>query len=713
MSIAQQTSSKNKMAFSILTLGITSVILQFVLARELQITFLGNELSLGLILFSWLAGTSIGSLIGRRFLKHKNLKNIFCLLFLLNYLWCFIGIYLSRSLKGLIGISLYEIIQPQQIFIICILTILPLTASLGASFTLASSIINDGVKVYILEALGAFCAGILSLILPLYFNSAQTGFLLSWLILISMYAILHKEKTRLVKFSFLLLLSLNILILASGQIRNFQESTTSLRFRPQELIAAQDSIYGNIAITKSENTYSLYDNGKLYFTTEDTEGLEELANMALLSHPDPRKILIIGSGISGIAGQILKFPIESIDYIELDPLLIKMVMQYIPQAQDYRLTDKKLSIYNLDAISFIKSTQNRYDLIILNLGDPLSLQLNRFYTVDFFRRINKILNPSSGIFYFTLSSKEDILGASMLKYNSSIYKSAKEVFRNIEVIPGERMAIACSRNQTQILNTTTLKERLSEWKISNQYFSSYHIDAKLARQKYVTERITKNLNTIAANYDYSPKGFYYYLGLWGKTGWLNFAKIWDITSAINFKFLLIAVLIVIVLTRKKIIKTTIFTTGLTGITLEILIGLIFQINFGFLYYQLGIIIGLFMLGAALGGLCGKINKFLPIKRLILLESALCAVCALTPFILKEWLILYFVITIVLGFIVGHEFSIFCFYESASLVYSLDLAGASVGSLIGVLILIPVMGIYETAFLLSALKLSGAFLLRRV
>ncbi len=564
-----------------------------------------------------------------------------------------------------------------------------------------------------MEALGAFCAGILSLILPLYFNSAQIAFFLSWIILISVYIISHREKTRLLKFSFLLLLFLNILILASGQIRNFQESTSSLRFKPQKLIAIQDSIYGNIAITKNENTYSLYDNGKLYFTTEDTEGLEELANMSLLSHPAPKRILLIGSGISGLAGQILKFPAESIDYIELDPLLVKIVRQYIPQAKDYGLTDKKLSIYNLDAISFIKSTQNRYDVIIANLGDPLSLQLNRFYTVEFFRKINKILNPSSGIFYFTISSKEDILGMSMLKYNSSIYKSAKEVFKNIEVVPGERMIIACSQNQNRILNTATLKERLSKWKISNQYFSSYHIDAKLAREKYITERITGNLNNVAANYDYSPKGFYYYLGLWGKASWLNFTKLWDMASVINFKFLLLAILILMAIARKKIIQTTIFTTGLTGITLEILIGLIFQINFGFLYYQLGIIIGLFMLGAALGGLTGGLNKFAPIKTLILLECALCAMCILTPFILKGWLALYLVTTITLGFIVGYEFSLFCFYESPSLVYSLDLAGASIGSLIGVLILIPVIGIYETALLLAAIKLSGAFLLKRV
>ena len=164
----------------IICLGLGSIISQFVFLRELQTTFQGNELSLSLILFSWLFGSGMGGLLGfflssrkGRSIHPNYLKNLLSLILILSALWLFISLFLSRGLKPILSISPFEILQPGQILLISAITIIPQTITVGLSFILICSIIQNPLKAYLLEALGAFFAGLLSLVLIKYFNSCQ------------------------------------------------------------------------------------------------------------------------------------------------------------------------------------------------------------------------------------------------------------------------------------------------------------------------------------------------------------------------------------------------------------------------------------------------------------------------------------------------------------------------------------------------------------
>src|SRR3990167_10832397 len=159
----------------IICLGLGSIISQFVFLRELQTTFQGNELSLSLILFSWLFGSGIGGLLGLKARSQNKdyRKNLLGLILIFSAFWLFISLSLSRGLKPILSISPFEILQPGQILLISAITIIPQTITVGLSFILICSIIQNPLKAYLLEALGAFFAGLLSLILIKYFNSCQ------------------------------------------------------------------------------------------------------------------------------------------------------------------------------------------------------------------------------------------------------------------------------------------------------------------------------------------------------------------------------------------------------------------------------------------------------------------------------------------------------------------------------------------------------------
>lgn len=574
------------------------------------------------------------------------------------------------------------------------------------------SIIKNPLKVYYQEALGAFLAGTLTLILIQYFNSSEILWIVSILSLVCGLSI--KNKPFYLHLIFLITFIIYLLLPITGMLQKFQDYTQALRFKPEKLVTSLDSIYANIAITERDNQYNLYENGSLLFTTEDTESLEEFSHMILLNHASPKKVLLIGSGVSGLLSEIIKHPVDSVTYLEPDSKLIKAALEYIPQSKFYSLMNEKVKIYNQDARLFIKKTRDSYDVVILNIGNPSSLQLNRFYTAQFFQEIKNILNPD-GEFSFAFSSKEDILTGDILKYNSSLYKSAKSVFSNVEIITGERLTLICSLNPAKKINSNELIERFAERKILTKYFTAQHIKAKMMRKEYIEKTLSGYEKPVSLNYDYSPYGFFYYLGLWGKQSWFNFKKIWDLSNRLNLTIIVLFTLILALIFNKNIVKLSMLSTGFTGIALEIIISFIFQINFGFLYYRLGVIVASFMLGLSLGGLASmqilrrNINQA---KILFYLEMALGLTAISICFLLKQNQAVYFLATLLVGLLAGAEFGIFYSREKTTTVYVLDLAGSCLGGLLIGLIFIPVLGIFKTCAALALSKLTLGLFLRR-
>ncbi len=707
------------MAITLIILGFCSLIWQFASLRELQTTFSGNELSLSIILFCWLAGSAIGAFVSRYLLWQRNaLKNtpqklsrlLGAILFLNSFL-CFLSIFLIRSLKLFLGISPFEILQPLQMLLISSLATIPQTICIGISFILICALIQNPLKAYCREAFGAFLAGLLSLILLKYFNSWEIIWLCSSLFLLAIVCI--KPCSRFFRAIAILTFIALTLLPPLGILTQLENYTNSLRFKPEHVIASLNSMYANIALTRSNQHYSLYENGKLSFTTEDTEALEEFAHMILLHHPQPKKILLIGGGTSGLLAEILKHPVESIEYLEPDEKLIYTSLRYIPQARGYGLTDKRVTLYHRDARSFIKTAHTKYDCVILNMADPSSLQQNRFFTVEFFQEIKRILNPD-GTFSLALSSKEDILSGQILAYNTSLYKTAKSVFKNITILPGERLILICSLKVMPQAPPEELIQRFRERNITTVYFTPEYLHAKLFRQGYIQERLNAFQSRTALNQDYFPHGFFYYLCVWDKQSWLSFNRLWQATGRINFLYWGALILLLYFIFRRNTAKAVILTSGFTGIALEIIISFIFQINFGFLYYRLGVIVASFMLGLSLGSICSiyALKRSIPWKTIACsLEISLGIIAIALFFLLRQDQLVYFAATLLIGFLTGVEFGLFYNQFSAHTVYILDLTGACIGSLLTGLVIIPMLGIYKACIAIALTKFIALVFLR--
>lgn len=103
--------------------------------------------------------------------------------------------------------------------------------------------------------------------------------------------------------------------------------------------------------------------------------------------------MLIGGGLNGsLERLLLACPEVEVDYVELDPEIIELTRYYLPRAAAV-LTDPRLKTYIEDGRHFIRRTDHRYQVIISNLPEPSSAQINRFYTVEFLPWSKKKLLP--------------------------------------------------------------------------------------------------------------------------------------------------------------------------------------------------------------------------------------------------------------------------------------------------------------------------------
>ncbi|MEA4921234.1 MAG: polyamine aminopropyltransferase [Clostridiaceae bacterium] len=106
--------------------------------------------------------------------------------------------------------------------------------------------------------------------------------------------------------------------------------------------------------------------------TEKDEFLyhEMITHPAMAVNPQIRRVLVIGAGDGGVARELTKYPeIEQIDVVEIDERVVEVSKRYL-QKTACGFDDPRVQIHFQDGLKFVRSTENAYDLIIVDSTDP-------------------------------------------------------------------------------------------------------------------------------------------------------------------------------------------------------------------------------------------------------------------------------------------------------------------------------------------------------
>jgi len=738
---------------SIIAIGITSIAAQIVLLRELIIVFYGNEISVGLILAGWLFLGAIGSIfIGRFSDKIANRLLLFCACQLFLSIILPTLVIFIRNIRHFFGFLPGEIIPLGILAVSVPIVLAPLCITLGFLFALSCRIFpteNAALKighVYILEAIGATIGGLLtSLVLIKYFSSLYILLgiaiinLIACIILINI-AAPTKTKTSLKVLSYVWLFAIILFIITKGPTY-LEEKSLRAEWRPFAITASENSIYGNLVVAKRGSSYSFFTNGLHNFTVPDKLSQEEAVHFPLSQHKDPKKILLIGGGAGGLLWELIRHPVEEIDYVELDPLIIKTARIFLADSKYYALDDPKVNIINEDGRFFIKKASSKYDVIIVYLPDPYTAQLNRFYTKEFFEETRRVMKADA-ILSFSVTSSENYISVELGNFLGSIYNTLRLAFTNVAYIPGDTAYFMASQKSVPItVDHKKIAKRLAERKIETSFVNKFYLFSKLSKDRvdYMGKVLEANRD-IGANFDFKPISYYYDMILWSTyfASPLRKIPLFLNSRIIWFIFVLIYLCIIIAgwASKKKnkgrlrSVLLAIATTGFSEIVFEIVVILSFQIIYGYLYFKLGLMITSFMIGLFFGSI--YITKKLDdIKDPFTTFTKIQASIALYPMILPliliivarsrslhiSWLgsnVIFPFLPIIAGFIGGLQFplgnKIYLSGKSGvgqigGLTYGIDLLGACLGAIIVSTFLIPILGIFQTCTAVGLLNLA--------
>ncbi len=161
-----------------------------------------------------------------------------------------------------------------------------------------------------------------------------------------------------------------------------------------------------------------------FMITEKDEYMyqEMLSHPAMVSHPDPKRVLIIGGGDGGVAREVLRYPVESVDLVEIDEEVIAASKAYLPSIAA-SFNDKRLKVHNMDAFEFVDADMS-YDIILVDSTDPIGFAASLFSDV-FYSKARKLLN-SNGI--IVTQSGSPFMNPDFIK---KAYRGLKEHFKTV------------------------------------------------------------------------------------------------------------------------------------------------------------------------------------------------------------------------------------------------------------------------------------------
>ena len=707
------------MTISLLAIGLISILGQVVLLRELNVSFYGVELIYLLAMGIWLFWTAVGAVIGRRNCL-PSLTHI-AVLFTIFGIALPLDIVFIRSSRLLFGGMPGAYLTFFQQLIVVVVSVLPAGLLSGLLFQwTAKAYVTTGrtlAVAYAIESAGGLIGGLFSTLFIMWgFQNCSIAFICALASVITPIIILRGLRTSLLRWTATVLACIFLALLWKPSYLDRQMTI----WNHPNLLESSDSPYGRITATRLYNQISVFENDALAFETEGIEA-EYFCHLVALQHPNPQEVLILGGGIEGIVREIAKYKPKRIDYVELNPVMLNLVTRYLPDDIRKSLREPNVHIIFADPRQYLKKS-GTYDLILVGMPEPASGQANRFYTQEFFKQCSAKLNPG-GILGFRLRTAENLWTMPLTRRNTSIYSALQSVFPEALFLPGTTNVVTASRAPLP-RTPEIMSRRLQDMKIVTRLISQNYIKYLFTNDRFFQIRDLLKKEKALPNTDIRPVCYQYAFIIWLSKFFPRIALV-DPSSIMDNDFLkpplslLLWISLPIIFLLSRLLPALrramlVAAAGFMGMVLETILILYYQVKHGVLYQDIGLLLMSFMAGLALGAMIINREMARPIANRMLsrwygirLLSGFCFLCAFTgmrvTMSISAGLVQISCLLAIAGFLVAGIFAYASLHEIKdqknviSSLYSADLIGGCLGSLLGSLILIPLAGMDVTTW----------------
>ena len=212
---------------------------------------------------------------------------------------------------------------------------------------------------------------------------------------------------------------------------------------------------------------------------------EALVHPAMITHPNPKSVLILGGGEGATLREVLKHTtVKKVVMVDIDEEFVHLCKKHLKKWHRGSFKDKKVDVLFLDAMDYMKKTECTFDIIIADISDPLEEgPALKIYTKGFYSLVKKVLAPK-GIF---------VTHATEVHY--AMYKNTADEILNIlhGIFPGVTLyfeyipsficlwgfALASLQYNPERISSKTIEKRLKERKIKGLHYYSEEIHKRM------------------------------------------------------------------------------------------------------------------------------------------------------------------------------------------------------------------------------------------
>lgn len=745
--------------FTLLVLGIYSQISQAMLIRECLVVFYGNEVTLGAFYGSWLFWIAVGSALvvywRERDWVRQPLPVLTGTLLLLPLV---LGgqILVTRGMRLGLDISPSELIPLGQVFVAIAFMVAPAGLLLGLAFPLACRALRPdrqadldlpgtlGVVsgLYIFEAIGALLGGLLfTFVFVEWLGTWRTLGVVTLLLGLTAWPLGSEGRRRL---GLALVLTLGLVLCCTPMSSWLEPRMEALRFATLQpalqWVDAVETRYGHLALGRIGDQYSLVADGRIGESFPAQREADQEAAFVYSQAEAPKRLLLFGGSAGGLVEALLRYPVERIDLIEQDQLAFERMRPRLPTVTQAALKDPRVRQVFMDGRRFLKELRepSHYDLVLVLRADPSSAHSNRYFTQDFYRRLQGVM-ASDGVLCTAVSSASNYLGREVKSYGASVYHSLKTVFPQLAIAPGDQ----------NLYCAAAVPDKVTEdaWELSRRYLvvpldehrfpaTSFHNLLDPGHIAYVRSQLEQEQAEI--NTDARPLTYYLNMLLWGKftasalVSWLEAAQamgpwLYLVPLGVIAALLTLRSALAGVLRRRALRSSGILVLavqGLIAMAIQLCLLFAYQAHLGFVFSRIALLNGLFMTGLVIGaGFLGRsLNQLSrPGLWLIALMLVIAAGCAALPGVLNWLEVLesglqegvYLALCGLAGLVTGAGFPLGVHLahldteetvQSSGLIEAADSLGGALGGLLTGALMVPLLGVAGTAWVLAMMAL---------
>ena len=204
-----------------------------------------------------------------------------------------------------------------------------------------------------------------------------------------------------------------------GHMHGIDGIIVSRQTQFQKVDILKTNVYGK-ALALDEKMQSTQEDEFIYH--------EALVHPAMLAHPAPRSVFIVGGGEGATLREALRHPtVERAVMVDIDDQVISLSREHLPEWHQGAFDDPRAEVISTDARKYLEESKEIFDVIITDLSEPVEEgPAYLLYTREFYKIACDHLSPGG-----TISVQAGSAAHPFLLAFSSVYQTMRTAFPTV------------------------------------------------------------------------------------------------------------------------------------------------------------------------------------------------------------------------------------------------------------------------------------------